>query len=219
MCLVLGWEGNTSQLFFLSYRSEFVEKIYYPEFWRDAVPKDATKDPPMTARFTHYPNGFPGNTETVIGLLRGVVQYKSNRNPDWFDTEGNRYVTAQVYDPPVGFEFDTSKYRLIATIEAPRDGDQEFNCGHWVDRPKSCGAFDQKKFYRRLLLRCVAFEWVDRDRLRNIWVYNIDNQSEMLCTKFDQDPTNPNALIVNGISAEELAKSWSFMTTNKPVGK
>lgn len=195
-------------------------KIYHPEFWRDAVPEDAIKDPPMTAKFTHYPHGFPGNTETVIGPLRGVVQYKSNRKPDWFDAEGNRYTAAQVYDPPEGFEFDTSKYRLIATVfEAPMDGDQEFNCGKWVDRPKSCGAFDRKKFYRRLFLRCIAFEWADRDSLRNVWVYNIDNQAEMLCTKFDPDPTNPNALIVNGISAEELARSWSFMLTNKPVGK
>ena len=191
---------------------------YIERYWRDATPEDAIKEPPMVARFTYYPDGFPGNWEIAIDLLGGFSRDKSGSIVEWFDSSGNRFNNAQVYDAPDAGE----GWRLIdVDSETPQHGDE------WLDdngawKKRSCGgvsSFCNCDIYRRRITPAVTyvpFTWEDREQLRGRWIKESDNV-EIQVTAFHCD--SKGVFYSEGRSAKVLVERWRFLDTGKPVGK
>ena len=175
---------------------------YIERYWRDAKPADATKEPPMVARFRdeHYQSW----------VIDNLIYWDRSEVP-WHRDDGFCYERCQVYDAPDPGE----GWRLVDTAsEVPQDGDEVFANSDW--HRLSIVQFG-KAVYRRRITPTVAyvpFTWEDRDQLRGRWMKRIidgDVAMEMLDTCFDCRTFTH--------FAKKYLEDWHFLDTGEPVGK
>lgn len=186
---------------------------YIERYWRDAVPADAIKEPPMMARFRD-----DEKYAWRMNLLRGIRQ---GAEFPWFSECKGSFEQCQVYDAPDPGE----GWRLIDTEnEEPQEGDEiyDLTSRRWIQRSYPFTSWVTSLNRRRIETpkpKYVPFEWQDREQLRGRWLQRKTGHvtEELIATKFE---TGRRGLIVNGIyGADLLLKQWTFLDTGEPVGR
>ena len=186
---------------------------YIERYWRDAVPQDAIKEPPMVARFRDE-----DNEDWFIDKLVGIDRSSEFK---WFNND-TATTECQVYDAPDPGE----GWRLIdIENERPQEGDEfrEDWQKHWQLRGElSDTCFAPKTHYRRRIEqpkpepRYEPFRWEDREQLRGRWIAYDDGNFEVYPTSFF---LAESTFFVGTLDAQKLVDHWRFLDTGEPVGR
>ena len=196
---------------------------YSERYWRDAQPEDATKPQLMVARFKYYPDGFPGNWEIATDLLGGFTRSRWGNIVEWFDSSGNRFNNAQVYDAPDPGE----GWRLVdVEKDVPLEGDEiyERETCSWRRRLTPFQPWAVSINRRRIEQpkpepRYEPFRWEDREQLRGRLITYVDCNVtvELRCESFTVD--HDTTFAVDYVNADWLCKHAVFVDTKEPVGR
>jgi hypothetical protein len=187
---------------------------YIEQFWRDAKPEDAIKEPRMVARFRDY-----GDSSWM--LIDYLIYWNRSEAP-WIHSYGYCYEECQVYDPPAGFEIGEGWRLVDKEKDTPQSCDEIYEGARnrWIKR-SHVGPYDRELIYRRRIEppkpKYVPCTWEDREQLRGRWIRNKETNEELLIATFYTD--DDGRLRSTGRSSDYLYDCFIFCDTNEPVGK
>lgn len=189
---------------------QFVE-----QFWRDAEPEDAIKQPAMVARFRADDDTRFSSPLTLYGARR-----RFSEGWFWYASDGGLWTVCQVYDPPAGFEIGEGWRLVDKEKDMPQKGDEIYEQARnrWIQRSHA-GPYDRELTYRRRIEQSkpkyVPFTWEDREQLRGRWV--IDGAGDEQCIV--RIEKYKHSFCVNSVPIGDLLWGWTFLDTGEPVGK
>jgi hypothetical protein len=189
---------------------------YIEQFWRDAEPEDAIKQPPRVARFRADDDTRFSSPITLCGARR-----RFSEGWFWYASDGGLWTVCQVYDPPAGFEIGEGWRLIDVDKDIPQEGDEKWLPGRWCGIHYSQRIFSKYGTYRRRIEppkpKYVPFAWEDREQLRGRWIVDFgDENSEQMINKMD---FNHDEFYANNKSTRQLLDNWRFLDTGEPVGK
>jgi hypothetical protein len=183
---------------------------YIEQFWRDATPEDAIKEPPMVARFRDH-----GESSW---MLIDYLTYWDRSEAPWIHSNGYCYEECQVYDPPTNFEIGDGWRLVDVEKDIPQEGDEKWLPGRWCGIHYSQRIFSKYGIYRRRIEppkpTYVPFAWEDREQLRGRWITRSKDGDTLEEIAYKLDSRTFAA-----VGKKLLEDGWKFMDTNEPVGK
>jgi hypothetical protein len=191
---------------------------YIEQFWRDAKPEDAIKEPPRVARFRADDDTRFSSPLTLYGARR-----RFSEGWFWYASDGGLWTVCQVYDPPAGFEIGDGWIVIDVVGNTPREDDQFYDlainawcfCNEYLRQV----SYDKNAIVRRRIEppkpKYVPFEWEDREQLRGRWV--VDGAGDEQCIV--RIEKYKHSFCVNSVLIDDLLWGWTFLDTGEPVGK